>query len=118
MLLILKKKWGGENLIFELNEGINLAWVNLKVDPDKKDSAELMFQSRQSLEADVSALRDVPIGASQILYLRTEDVDEQYDRLKNKVKVLQIPVTKPYGMREWYLKDLNGYILCFGQELG
>lgn len=112
-----EKEMGGENLVFELTKGSKIDWVNLKLDPKDKNSAEFMFQSRKSLEADIPALEGVAIGASQTLYLRTHNADEQHNSLKDKVEVIQEPITKPYGMREWYLKDPNGYILCFGQEL-
>ncbi|MEE9309549.1 MAG: VOC family protein [Cocleimonas sp.] len=105
------------NIITSLGQGQNLDWANLKLDPEDCASAEFMFQSRRSLEADVPALKDVAISSSQTLYLRTNDVDAQFDQLKDKVEVVQAPITRFYGMREWYLKDNNGYILCFGQEL-
>lgn len=105
------------NIVMELNAGDKLDWANLKLDPENPASAEFMFQSRTSLEADVAALKGVSIGASQTLYLRTDDADKQYNSLKDKVEVLQEPVTRFYGLREWYMKDNNGYILCFGQNM-
>jgi uncharacterized glyoxalase superfamily protein PhnB len=106
------------NIVMELKEGKKLDWVNLKLDPKDSASAEFMFQSRKSLEADLPALKNIAISASQTLYLRTKDADAQYNSLKDKVNVIQEPITRFYGMREWYMKDLDGYILCFGQELG
>ena len=106
------------NIIMSLGQGQNLDWANLKLDPEDPASAEFMFQSRKSLEADLSVLKGAEISASQTLYLRTDDADAQYHRLKDKVEVVQKPVTRFYGMREWYMKDPDGYILCFGQELG
>ncbi len=105
------------NIIMSLGQGQNLDWANLKLDPEDPASAEFMFQSRKSLEADVPALKDASISASQTLYLRTSDADAQFESLKNKVDVVQAPTTRFYGMREWYMKDINGYILCFGQEI-
>ena len=106
------------NIITALGQGQNLDWANLKIDPEDSSSAEIMLQSRRSLEADVPALKGADIGASQTLYLRNNDVDAQFASLKDKVDVIQAPVTRFYGMREWYMKDPNGYILCFGQEMG
>jgi uncharacterized glyoxalase superfamily protein PhnB len=105
------------NIIMSLGQGQNLDWANLKLDLEDPASAEFMFQSRRSLEADVPALKDASISASQTLYLRTSDADAQFESLKDKVEVVQKPITKFYGMREWTMKDINGYILCFGQEL-
>lgn len=105
------------NIITELSEGACLDWANLKMDPHNPASEEFMFQSRRSLEADVPALKGAGIGASQTLYMRSDDVDAHFARLKDRVEVIQQPISRFYGMREWYMKDNNGYILCFGQEL-
>jgi len=105
------------NIVMEFKEGEKLDWANLKLDPEDPSSAEFMFQSRKSLEADVTALKGVSIGASQILYLHTDDADKQFNSLKDKVEVLQEPITRFYGLREWYMRDNNGYILCFGQNM-
>ncbi len=113
-----KAEMEGDNIVMALTKGQSLDWANLKLDPDDPTSAEFMFQSRISFEADVPALKGMAIGASQTLYLRNADVDTQFASLKDKVEVIQEPSTRSYGMREWYMKDLNGYILCFGQELG
>ena len=116
-----KAEMADGNIVMALKKGDSLDWANLKLDPEDPTSAEFMFQSRKSLVADLPELpelKDVAIGASQTLYLRNNDVDAQFNSLKDKVEVVKEPITKFYGMREWYMKDPDGYILCFGQELG
>ena len=113
-----EKEMEDGNIVMELKEGQKIDWVNMKMNPKDPASEEFMFQSRKSLEHDVSALKGVSIGASQTLYLRTKDVDAHFASIKDKVEVIQEPITRFYGMREWYFKDINGYILCYGQELG
>ena len=113
-----KAEMADGNIIMALKKGDSLDWANLKLDPEDPASAEFMFQSRVSLEADLPALKGAAIGASQTLYLRNKDVDAQFSSLKDKVDVVQEPITRFYGMREWYMRDPDGYILCFGQELG
>ncbi len=105
------------NIVTALIKGKPLDWANLKMDPEDPSSAEFMFQSRRSLEDDLPTLKGENIGASQTLYMRTDNADAQFSRLKDKVEVIQEPITRFYAMREWYMKDLNGYILCFGQEM-
>ncbi len=113
-----EKEMQDGNIIVELKKGLKLDWANIKKDPETPASEEFMFQSRKSLEHDVPALKGASIAASQTLYLRTDDVDAHFAAIKDKVEVLQTPVTRFYGMREWYFKDINGYILCYGQEQG
>jgi len=106
------------NIVMQLSAGQNLDWANMKLDPENAASAEFMFQSRKSMEVEIPEVRGFEIMASQTLYMRTDDADAQYNQLKSKVEVLQEPINRFYGMREWTMKDINGYILCFGQELG
>lgn len=112
-----EKEMEDGNIVMELKKGQKLDWVNMKMKPKDPASEEFMFQSRKSLEHDVPALEGVSIGASQTLYLRSKDVDAHFASIKDNVEVIQEPITRFYGMREWYFKDINGYILCYGQEL-
>lgn len=51
------------------------------------------------------------------LYFHIGDVDELYAWYQeNGVELLSEPTTKPWGMREFYVRDLNGYELCFGHS--
>ena len=51
------------------------------------------------------------------LYAYTEDVDNLYDRLKDRVEVVEGPHNMFYGMREVIVRDLNGFWITFGQQL-
>lgn len=94
-----------------LTENMHLEWANMVY-----KGAEFMFQERSSLVAEVPVLSDLAIGASQTIYIRLDEgIDEHYARLKDQVTVVVEPTTKFYGMREWYMQDCNGYVLCFGQ---
>lgn len=51
------------------------------------------------------------------LYFHIGDVDELYAWYQvNGVTLLGEPTTKPWGMREFYIRDPNGYELCFGHS--
>lgn len=47
------------------------------------------------------------------LYLGCPDVDAAYEYLKSKGIELDPPKVAPYGMKQLYLKDPDGYGLCF-----
>ena len=101
------------NMVTELTEGIVLEWANMT-----RAGAEFMFQERASLVVEVPALEGSVVGASQTLYIHVdEDIDEHFERLKDKVTVVVEPTTKFYGMREWYMQDNNGYILGFAKKV-
>ena len=49
------------------------------------------------------------------LYVYTENVDDIYERLKDRVEVVESPHDTFYGMREFIIRDLNGFWMTFGQ---
>lgn len=51
------------------------------------------------------------------LYLNTDDVEALWLQLKNSPNVYYQMESFDYGMKEFAIRDLNGYILQFGQEI-
>jgi hypothetical protein len=47
----------------------------------------------------------------------TEGVDDLYDRIRNRVEIVEGPHDMFYGMREVIVRDLNGFWITFGQEI-
>lgn len=54
---------------------------------------------------------------SGLLYLFVDSVDTAAVCLQGKVKVLWGPEDQEYGLRELGVEDLNGYILCFAEDI-
>lgn len=51
------------------------------------------------------------------IYLYVDNVDEAWNRLKNKVEIIYPIENFDYGMREFGIKDNNGYILNIGENI-
>jgi hypothetical protein len=49
------------------------------------------------------------------LYVYTDDVDNLYERLKDRVDVVESPHDTFYGARELIIRDLNRFWITFGQ---
>src|SRR5712691_4505825 len=49
------------------------------------------------------------------LYIHSDDVDELYRRLKDRVEVVEGLHDTFYGMREFIIRDLNRFWMTFGQ---
>jgi len=49
------------------------------------------------------------------LYLHVDDVDAAYERLKDRIDVVEGPHDTFYGMREFIVRDLNRFWITFGQ---
>lgn len=51
------------------------------------------------------------------LYFECPDPDAAYEFLRSKSVVLDPPKNAPYGMRQLYLEDPDGYNLCFQRSI-
>jgi catechol 2,3-dioxygenase-like lactoylglutathione lyase family enzyme len=51
------------------------------------------------------------------LYILTEDVDAEYELLKDRVPVQAKLSETFYGMKEFLIEDINGFSICFGQRV-
>ena len=50
------------------------------------------------------------------LYLYCDDVDGIYRRLRDRVEIIEGPHDTFYAMREFQVRDLNGFWITFGEE--
>jgi uncharacterized glyoxalase superfamily protein PhnB len=81
----------------------------------RRDSVEIMFQSRSSLGEEIPALLDAPIGASVTFYTEVSGLDDLYQQVKGRAEIVQDLHETFYGSREFSFRDLNGYILFFSE---
>jgi len=51
------------------------------------------------------------------IYFNTSDVDGLWQQIKDKANIVYPIENFFYGMREFAIRDNNGYILQFGQEI-
>ena len=75
------------------------------------DGAEIMLSGLNVSEGDAAP------SFTGSLYLRVDDLDALWERVKDVVKVCYSPETFAYGMREFAIYDGDGYLLQFGQDL-
>ncbi|MFA5215717.1 VOC family protein [Sulfuricurvum sp.] len=77
---------------------------------------EIMLQQDESLREDVGDFF-TDIGASVTFYIRVDDVDGWYETIALKVEIIKPIETTWYGMREFYIRDINGYVLAFATQV-
>lgn len=82
----------------------------------KKDTIEIFFQRTDTFKEDVVFAQGLPIGASMSIYLDIIGIEDFYKELKSKNLEITDLKTTWYGMQEFYMKDLNGYILGFAEK--
>ncbi|WP_321281689.1 VOC family protein [Marinifilum fragile] len=81
-----------------------------------KDKVEMMFQRSDSFKSDVKMAKNISLGASVSFYMEIDSLDNFYDEIKDKVSEITEPKLAWYGMKEFYVKDPNGYILGFAEK--
>ncbi len=95
-----------------LNENKEYVYAMLQ-----KDAIELMLQRSDSFKSDISFAKDLTIGATVSFYMEIEGISELHQFLQSKNLSITELKTTWYGMREFYVKDLNGYILGFAEKV-
>lgn len=82
----------------------------------KNGDIELMLQEQSSLRENVPAwAASDGIRSSAVLYFQVDDVTTLASKLKKHCEVVRDLHDTFYGMREFYVKDPNGYVLGFAQ---
>lgn len=82
----------------------------------KCGEVEIFFQSRKSLGGELPILAGQKIGGSFTLYIECDDLDARYKKIADAGPLLKDLHTTFYGMREFYVQDINGYILAFARK--
>ncbi|RAW02231.1 VOC family protein [Pseudochryseolinea flava] len=82
-----------------------------------KDGIELMFQRSDTFHHDVTLVDQKSIGATVSFYMEVSGVDDFYNRIKkHQVTITEIK-NAWYGMREFYLRDINGYVIGIAEKV-
>ena len=84
----------------------------------RRDEIQIML--RQPSNPDMPTARpNKPLMRDSFdAYVYVRDVDRLYEEFSNKgAKLLCEPCDHPHDCREFELEDLNGYVICFGQDL-
>ncbi|HSE41677.1 MAG TPA: VOC family protein [Acidobacteriota bacterium] len=95
----------------EVPHGDNLGFVILE-----KDGLEVMLQTRESVEADLPAIKSYVRGNAITQFIEVDSLDDVLKKLEGYDLLTPVRTTF-YGMREAILADPNGYVLVFAEKL-
>jgi glyoxylase I family protein len=82
----------------------------------RQGEAELMLNTAYESDEERPVPPDRPRAAAHedtCLYLSCPDLDAAHQKLTAKGLALKPPTIAPYGMKQLYLRDPDGYALCF-----
>ena len=80
-------------------------------------AVEIFFNDAATAVKEYPGFAGKPIGATGTLFIEMEGVDALHDRLKPRVKIVMPIVTQFYGMREFAVEDVDGYVLTFAERV-
>lgn len=100
----------GFEVLADSGDGDDSSWVWLRI-----NGCDLMLNDQY----EPGRLPDAPPAERVIwhgdicLYFSCEDVDGTFEFLRSRGIELDPPKTAPYGMKQLYLSDPDGYNICF-----
>jgi len=83
----------------------------------KSGTIEIMFQSRSSLAKEIPSVKDWGMGGSLTFYIEMQGLQELYGKMEGRTRIVQELHETFYGMREFSMRDPNGYILAFAERI-
>ena len=98
-------------IVADLSPEAKLQYAQLE-----RDGVEIMIQQQESMIEDLLAFSGCAIGASVSFYITVENLAEFYEQVRHQADCIRELQTTWYGMREFYLRDPDGYILGFAEQ--
>jgi uncharacterized glyoxalase superfamily protein PhnB len=83
----------------------------------QRGGVDVFLNAIEAVRKESPALAERPLGGSLTLYFVVEGVDALFASIRDRATVVMTPTTQPYGMREFAVKDPDGYYLTFAQEM-
>lgn len=102
---------GTQDVEYSYRDGVTYAFAIIK-----KGEVELMFQSLKSVRDEFPEVHECGVGCSAIFYMQVTDIEELFEKLEYKTNIIKGLHESFYGMKEFYIKDPDGYILGFAEK--
>jgi lactoylglutathione lyase len=84
----------------------------------KRDEVTIMLQSMKSFVEGLPQYANTPIGGSVLLYIDVEDVNGVYEKAHANGAEIVVDMHKTfYGTREFTVKDCDGYLVSFAEDV-
>ena len=80
-----------------------------------RDNVTIMLQSKKSICEEYPKFKDFPVGSSSNIYIEVTDIDNFYEKIKDKTDIIKKLHTTFYGKKEFAIEDCNGYLFTFAE---
>jgi len=92
--------------------GDEFVWARMK-----KGDVEIMFQEEDNLKKELPEIRHEKIGGGTTLFIQMTGIQEYYDYLYSSADIVVQMKETFYGMKEFTIRDINGYYLTFAEPV-
>ncbi|KAJ5201788.1 uncharacterized protein N7498_006451 [Penicillium cinerascens] len=75
-----------------------------------------MIYGNENLKDWLPCLKDQPVGFSGMFYLNIDNIQEAYETISQKAKVIKPLTSDNNGQVEFYIRDPDGYVLGFNDK--
>ncbi len=100
----------GFNTVMSVPEKGDFVWVMMSC-----GNVSMMFQTFDSLGSELPEVSRAD-GGSLLLYIRTQNIRQFHEKLKEKVTIIKGLEKTFYGATEFSVLDNNGYVLTFAEH--
>lgn len=84
----------------------------------QRDGLEIFFNLPDAANEDYPDLRGRTPGGALTQFIEVEGINELYEAIRQKARVIMPIKDQFYGMREFAIADPDGWILTFAQRVG
>lgn len=100
----------GFNVVMTVPEEGDITWAMLTC-----GNVTFMFQTFQSLGNELPSISRQG-GGSLLFYIKTTEIRNFFEKIKDNVKVVKGLEKTFYGATEFSIEDNNGYLLTFAED--
>lgn len=88
-----------------LDEGL-LTWAQVK-----NNEHRIMFYLKSEFKKEMPILKNKQIGSTIELYIKVDNIEEIYNKVKDNVKIIKELYSTSYGSKEFVMEDNSGYLI-------
>ncbi len=79
-------------------------------------AVEIFLNAPEPAIGEYPVFKDRPIGGTLTLFIEVAHIEQMYESLQARVKVIMPIEKKWYGMTEFAFKDPDGYVITFAER--
>ncbi len=106
------QKYLGFQVLATVPETGNFDWAMIM-----RDKVTIMLHLKKSMQSEYPTFEAKPVGGAIVLYTTINHLDKLYEALQGENFVIKEKHQTFYGMKEFSIRDNDGYIITFAERM-